>query len=292
MGEIVLRNLKNDDIPAMHEAFQLAFTDYQLPFQLNLQEFRKKFIEKLNINMDYSVAAVVDNHIVGFLYTNVGEYEGKLTAYNGGTGVVPNYRGMALVKKMYEFILPRFKSIGIQQCLLEVLTSNKAAIKSYYKVGFKKSRYLKCFNLKEHPKMLAKNKLKCAITLIDPPKFGEKDWSNLKAFSSFSTSYLDNINLLLHNLMNERIITAKHQGKVVGYAIFQENGRISTIAVDKLFRRCGIGSALIEFMYQHSSKKRLTVVNIAEQAVPLIKFFTKLGFVNQVDQYELKLPLK
>lgn len=292
MGQLIFRNLTPQDVPAMHKAFLTSFSDYQLSFEVNQKEFIQKFIEKLDINFQCSVAAYDNDLMVGFIFTNIGEYEGKLTAYNGGTGVLPLYRGQGLVARLYQTVFPWLKSKNVEQCLLEVLTSNKAAINAYYKVGFKKSRYFKCFSISEKPnyKQLKINHME--IIHMNTDNISTPDWLLFDCFSDFNTSYLDNINLLRKNLHNEQVITSRIHEKIVGYAIYQRNGRISRLGVDKKYRRQGIGSTLIEFIYKNTTQNVLTVVNIADHAKPLIHFFKKSGFINKVNQYELKLPLR
>ncbi len=75
----------------------------------------------------------------------VDQWQGKKTAYNSGTGVIPAFRGQRIVQQLYDAALPEFRKQGIGQCTLEVIIGNDRAIKSYQRVGFLPERRLKCF---------------------------------------------------------------------------------------------------------------------------------------------------
>ena len=117
------------------------------------------------------------------------------------------------------------------------------------------------------------------------------DWDLFNRFNDTTTSFLDSPSLLQRNLKNESIITATNDGETVGYLVYQRNGRISRIAVDHKLRNNGIGSALIDYAFRDGRLGELTVININQDDKSIIDFFKGLGFVNEVDQYELKLIL-
>jgi ribosomal protein S18 acetylase RimI-like enzyme len=71
--------------------------------------------------------------------------DGKLVVYNGGTGVIPENRKSGWVREMYDLILPVLKEQGAEKLVLEVITENVPAIKSYEKFGYTVSRKLKCY---------------------------------------------------------------------------------------------------------------------------------------------------
>jgi len=70
---------------------------------------------------------------------------GKLTAFNTGTGVVPNHRGKRIVSAMYEYALNDLKQHGIERSTLEVITKNERAVRAYQGVGFKICKNYQCF---------------------------------------------------------------------------------------------------------------------------------------------------
>jgi ribosomal protein S18 acetylase RimI-like enzyme len=271
----------------MYKAFKIAFHDYPIPIDLSEEHFRKKFVEKLNIDLDLSAGAFVNDSLIGFIFTSVSNYEGILTAYNGGTGVIPTYRGNGLTSDLYNYLIPNFKKQKISMSVLEVLTENKAAIKVYKNIGFRISKKYKCYKL--NPQFPISKKENGEVQLLITQSV---DWLKCTQFFDYLPGYLDCPDMIEKNLANEVIIAARLNNAIVGYGIFQpETGRISHIAVDKTQRQNGIGTMLLRFIYEKSLKKDLTMINIPEDSDTISLFLERSGFENELDQYEMRLIL-
>jgi ribosomal protein S18 acetylase RimI-like enzyme len=280
---IIIRTLKFEDIPAMRKAFLHAFCDYILDFDLTEEKFIKKFVEKLNINYELSAGAFHGDEMVGFIFSNVGMYQGELTAYNGGSGVVPEFRGRNLAVKMYQYLINIFRESGVSKCVLEVLTHNKAALQSYSKVGFKRKRLLRCFRMGigEFNKSKTNDQVIIQRRLLP-------NWDLYTSFGENNTSYLDQTHMLSRNIENETLIEAYLDSHCIGYAVYQRDlGRISQFGVKKDYRRLGIGASLFQYMLEHSDTEYLTILNIDDKDSGTKRFLKKIGFSNGVDQYEM-----
>lgn len=275
-------------LPALHQAFLLAFSDYQITINLTLEQFKKRFLDKLQLNLEMSAVALQHNQVIGFIFTHVGEYEGKLTAYNGGTGVVPDFRGKGLTMRMYDFLLPRFREKQVEQCLLEAITTNLKALHVYQKIGFQKTKLFRCYSfMPEKYRLLPEN---LPEVLVFEQK--EPDWDLLQKFQDLRPSYLDQDLLLQKNMKNETVIEAVNNGTTLGYAVFQKsNGRISQLAVHPQFRKLGIGAWLLTHIYRDSQKKALSILNIDDNYRPMNAFFKAMGFKNEMNQHEMQMQL-
>jgi ribosomal protein S18 acetylase RimI-like enzyme len=286
-SDIYIRTFQPGDVPAMHRAFTQAFSDYKVTVKLSIDQFIKKFIEKLQLNFDMSAGAFDGDLLVGFIFANIGMYDNLLTAYNGGTGVIPSRRGMGLTSKIYDFLLPKYRQSKIQQALLEVLTINPAAIHVYGKLGFQEYRHFKCYRLESGT---IKNQPLTCNTIIK--KSAILDLQVFHDFKTLRPSYLDKDDLLNCNLRNEMILEAFVNNESVGYIIFQpEHGRLSQIAVHPDFRRRGIGTALLKEAQNNSEIKYLTLLNLEKKETGVDKFLTRAGFVNKIDQFEMRMSL-
>lgn len=278
------RGLEKADIEEMHRAFLLAFADYQLPFRLSYEQFVQKFILKLNINFPLSVGVFDGETLVGFIFTSVGEYRGLKTGYNGGTGVIPSHRNKGLTIQMYEHLWPKFEKENITQAVLEVLTGNDKAIKSYKSCGFSIYTTYCCFKISSDS--LKKGSPVHENFVIE--KTIHADWSLYKTFHDTEAYFLDSIPMLKYHLNHEHLAEAKIGDQVVGYIIFQPQvARISHLAVDERFRGKGIGKALIAYSLQFTSSLPVTILNIDYQQKELINLLKHLGFKQTVDQYEM-----
>lgn len=125
----------------LYEAFTLAFSDYVIPFALTEAQFRNH-INLTAVDLDRTVGCFVDERIVGFSLNGFGEWDGRRTVYDAGTGVVPDQRRRGLSESMFKMMLEDFAKAGLEQCLLEVITTNTGAISLYEKLGFRKTRRL------------------------------------------------------------------------------------------------------------------------------------------------------
>ena len=285
--QVTIRSLTESDVPSMHKAFLAAFSDYPLDFSMNEDMFRKKFVEKLNLNFDLSGGAFAGSQMVGFIFTSVNNYKNKLTAYNGGTGVTPEFRGRNLTVKMYRRLIKKFMQQHIEQGVLEAITTNKPAIRAYEKVGFYKSNLYRCFRLDLTKFNEVRVNPQAVITIKNSP-----DWDLYKAFGDQEPAFLDQNDLLTRNMANEMLIEASLDGVCVGYCIYQKDiGRISQISVSKEYRRKGVGSALLKYIVKNAFVRSVTVLNVDNTNYALKKFLKKSGFTNRVDQYEMTLNL-
>ena len=282
------RFLKPADLEQMYKAFRSAFSDYHVPFSLSESDFEKKFVDKLNIDFTLSPAFFVDGQLAAFIFSSINLYEGMLTAYNGGTGVIEKYRGKRLTKKLYEKSLDDFKARGIQQCVLEVLTSNTRAINIYKQIGFKESKDFSCFKLDQSKFKISTLPNQVSIIEKETP-----DWKRYTQFMDQNPSFLDTKEMINHNLKNEKVLEAYiNKVKLIGYVIYQPRiGRISQIGIKKSERSKGIGRSLISYIYNDSKNKNLAIINIDKTASGAKDFFSKLGFENQLDQYEMVMSL-
>ena len=111
----------------MHRTFSESFSDYAVPYNLTLDEFRRKMKFKINLDYTTSMGAFSNQKLVAFIFHSINHYEGSLMAYNAGTGVVPGHRGNCLPIEIYERCLPLLSKAGVDYSVLEVLEQNKRA---------------------------------------------------------------------------------------------------------------------------------------------------------------------
>ncbi|TRX61401.1 GNAT family N-acetyltransferase [Fulvivirga sp. M361] len=268
-------------------AFLDSFSDYSVPFKLTKEQFVQKFVQRLKISFESSCGVFHEGGgLAAFIFTAINNYKGVLTAYNGGTGVRPKYRGRRLVAAMYDHLLPIFHTKGIEQSVLEVLTTNDKAIRAYESVGFEKCDFFKCYKL---IKPIRKKKVE-GVSYIDVPR---PLWQTYAPFADHDPSFLDSREMIEQNLPNINVMEArKEEGQCMGYIIYQPAfGRINQIGVDPMFRGKGIGSSMVQKVLHTSRKHNFTVLNISEKNTSLHHFFENLGFQNQLNQYEMVLKL-
>ena len=288
MAEIDFRPFDLADLPELRTLFNRAFDDYIVPIKLDKQSFQQKIIEKTNISLADSIGAWQKEKRVGFIFNSINQYENKKTAYNGGTGVIPAYRGNHLTVRMYEHLIPRLKEKGIEQCVLEVISDNSPALKAYSKVGFRKSKFLHCLKMFGASKYLDSfDDKSITINKVENPS-----WKDYKSFCEYKASFLDTFSMLSNNIKNESIFEARDNNELIGFIVFNRNmGRIGHIGVHPEHRGKGIGTALIKKIAALQPDKNLYILNVNEKSYGLLNFFLRIGFENDIDQFELRLKL-
>ncbi len=140
-----IQSLKDTPFEVILQCFFDAFADYFVDVRMPAAFWQNRWkADRVDFNHSYGI---FDNSkLIGFILNGIGYRDGKKMAFNAGTGVIPEYRGQRLVKKMYENFLPDLKNIGVESCALEVITENEKAIKAYQSVGMQITRHYICFN--------------------------------------------------------------------------------------------------------------------------------------------------
>ncbi|MFY0599903.1 MAG: GNAT family N-acetyltransferase [Cyclobacteriaceae bacterium] len=270
------------NIDRLFSAFVDAFSGNQVHFNPPFAQFEKRIFHKLHIE-DHISGLILDpaDRVLGFALHTAGVFEGVRTAYNGGMGVVLDQRRTGLANFLLESTLPLLQKGNINKVLLEVITSNVAAIRLYESFGFSFRRELKCFKLYDSLKHQDEK-----IEIIQSDSLKEA----YRSFWSFPTTFLDSTDHLKYNLENEHILEAHLDGILAGYIIFQPDlGRVSQLAVADGYRNKGIGKQLLQKAQILSDSKEITIMNVPEEQESTIVALEKMGFKNEVDQYEMEL---
>src|SRR5215216_4987635 len=129
---IFYRLLSARDLPSLYDCFLEAFSDYEVDMQMSREQFEQR-IARDGVELEISAGAFDDGKMIGFYMNGVGLWQGKQTAYDAGTGVIPEYRGRGVAKDLFAFVVERLREVSVSQYLLEVLTSNDRAVSLYRK---------------------------------------------------------------------------------------------------------------------------------------------------------------
>lgn len=265
------------------ETFNHAFSDYLVPFKLNKEQLEAK-LKSEGIRPDLSPGAFEDGKLVAFIIHGYAVVDGKKLAYNGGTGVIPEQRGQRLIGKLYEFIIPRLKAENVSSVILEVMTKNEPAKRSYTGTGFKIIRELNCYKGSVEKTDVDET---AGIRPLD-----NYNWELFSSFWDFEPTWQNSARAL--EAIKDICVTigAYEEEKLVGYLIYNPlSKRPQQFAVNKDHRYKGIGKKMFQYIANHYSTELLSV-NIDAQSEDTNHFFTCMGFTNLVQQYEMELDLR
>lgn len=277
------RFLSEEHFAQLYATFIEAFSDYVFPFALTETQFRNH----LNVNgvdLNRTIGCLDGDNLIGFSLNGFGEWQGRSTIYDAGTGVIPRKRRQGISQAMFERMLPDFVEAGIEQCLLEVVTTNTGAIKLYEKLDFHPVRELALLQYHE-----ASTRAVAQPNDVEIRELGEPDWRHLASFWDGLPSWQNSIDAQIRTHSLKRKLGAFVGNKCVGYIIFSNNfGRLAQIAVAHEHRNRGIGSFLLEHMRSETvAGYSGQVINIDKALDGPMQFFRNRGFRERISQYEM-----
>ncbi len=280
------KTLENTNIEILHEAFLSAFSDYQVKMDLPFWKFQQ-MLQRRGYVSKISIGAFKNQVLVGFVLNGFRNWNGKLTVYDTGTGVIGEYRKQGITSNMLLNIREALKEKEAAQYLLEVIQTNTSAVQLYKKQGFQIIRNLACFQLD-------KNKYN-PITIYKVEHLGKIDstnWKQLIGFWDFKPSWQNSIDSI--NAAPDTFIYSfvRFNDIIVGYGIIdKKTGDIPQIAVNKNYRRKGIARSIVTDLLKNTESHKVGVLNIDDQSKSTKDFLMILGFEYVVGQYEMVLKL-
>ena len=275
-----IRTLADVPLNKITNAFNEAFADYKIRFNLTEDAMATK-IKSENIQLQYSPAAFDGEQLAGFILTATDIINNEKVVYNAGTGVLPAYRGRAIAKHLYQFLLPFLKQQGYYRHQLEVFDDNDKAIATYVSSGFKEKRKMVCYKGRFAPSDKQGNKVK--EILIDEELF--------QSFWNIKPSWQNDLPSIKRNLGEHRVIGIEDEGRVIAYAIYAfKTGRVKQCAVKHDKRRMGLGKSLFDYIARHIEVTEVTVTCLEHEA-GIDSFLEKIGLYSFIEMTEMELSV-
>jgi len=280
------RFLSPDRAGELFDTFLEAFGDYAIDIsQYNAEIFINR-AKKNSVDFESSVGLFYGDRMVGYTLIGTDAWDGVPSAYDIGTGITKPHRGKGLARGMFEHALPRLRSIGVRTFVLEVLQQNEPAIKAYEKTGFHITREFDCFELEW--KKITGGKSDAIVPLErDRVEVFEDalDWRPSWENSLASIGRIPD-ELSLFGALRDGV----PRGMIVYYPALNW---IMCIAVDRAYRRKGIGTSLVRHLAGslRCGAPSVRLVNVQHDDSGMIAFLCGLGFERFVSQYEMELDI-
>ena len=286
---MIINPLSNISLEKIYKTFVEAFSDYHVKFTLSFDDFLF-MMNRRGMNRDLSFGAFENERLLGFTLNGIGLWNGFLTAYDTGTGIIPDYRKKGLAKRIFHESLPVLRQNNIKQYLLEVLKQNKVAYELYIKLGFEVNREFDYYVFK-------KNDIKNYAFAKCPDKIrieetDEIDWAKAISFFDFEPSWQNSLEAIKRSFDSYFRIAAYKNENLVGFGFLQKsNGDIPQIAVNKDFRRKGIGSAIFRKLIDINQIENFQIINTEKTDIGMKKFLEHFNIFPSGGQYEMILKL-
>lgn len=135
MGNLQFTRLTTLTFEEVEKLWNRGFEEYMVDISMSIQQIVNRFGME-GISPELSVVAWVDNEPVGFVFNGIRQSGGETVAWNGGTGVIPEYRRKGIAKELIAASLDVYRENGVELATLEAIGSNFRAIPLYEKMGY------------------------------------------------------------------------------------------------------------------------------------------------------------
>lgn len=278
----MIKSFSNIGFSELFKAFNEAFIDYEMQLnevQLKTMLIRRGFVPEL------SFGQFLNNRIIAFTFNGIGIYEDHKTAYDTGTGTIKEYRGQGHATKIFEHSLPFLKDAGVSQYLLEVLQHNTKAVSIYKKLDFEISREFNYF-LQKVDKIRFNNKTKNLNTRTKAIALEEIEPAI--EFCDFNPSWQNSFEAIRRTPSDFKIIGTYLNQILAGYCIFEpDSGDITQIAINKEYRRQGLGTHLLKEALKFNKHESVKIVNTETSCKTITAFLESNSFPVSGKQFEM-----
>jgi len=280
---VLFRTLEDTDRDTLHKAFVNGFSDYQVKMDLPFWKFERMLLRR-GFDPHISIGAFDGEALVGFVFNGLRQWQGKHTAYDQGTAVVPEYRRRGITSDMLSQLKPLLKKKQVEQYLLEVLTVNESAFALYKKQGFEVQREFTCCRL---PLDQVKKKEAYPVTRVE-----KIDFDSVRTFWDFEPSWQNSVDSICSMPDAFAYFQACEGAAVIGYGVIEiASGDIPQLAVNPLHRGRGIAGSLLAAMADNVQAAALNVLNVQTGIQSAEGFLYGAGFAPTVGQYEMLMSL-
>lgn len=130
------------------EAYNRGFEGYFYDQKKDIDSFSKRFgLDELS--PEYSVVAYYEGRPAGIVLSGIKNVNGKLVAWNGGTGVAKELRGKGAGKKLMNAVMDIYRENKVEIATLEAISRNEGAIELYKRLGYDVKKRLKFLQFNE-----------------------------------------------------------------------------------------------------------------------------------------------
>lgn len=251
-----IKSLGNTNFSDIFRAFEQAFADYEMQLD-SVEHFH--MLKRRGFDPNLSFAAFDGGRILSFTCNGIGNFHGTRMAYDTGTGTLKDYRGQGLASRIFEYSIPLLKEAGIQEYLLEVLQHNTGAVSVYSRLGFEVTREFYYFRTTLEQIRNEQKPIDFPYTLRS---ININEHDEIPGFWDFKPSWQnshESVNRSLEDFICLGVFTGV---RLVGYGVFEPAaGDVTQLAVDRDYRRKGIGSLLFQKMLEVNEHDSIKIVN-------------------------------
>ncbi|MDN4527260.1 GNAT family N-acetyltransferase [Fictibacillus fluitans] len=266
-----------------NEGFKFYFTEIHLTVDTLIKKIANE-----ELSPERSLVAYDGEQPVGFILNGFRTINGQKVSWNGGTGVIPDYRGKGIGKELMTASMELYKQEGINFLMLEAISENTKAIKLYEKMGYKTIDELAFFSNE-------------ALSREAFPFNGSYDVVNAFPQEAAALDFYDHFapwQTQVQGLAGAEAVMVKAGEETVGYAVYRRirnsEGKIENIILYQCkgkpdyHKTEDVVSCLLHAVFQPSllDCKRMTF-NFPRSNEPVCRALEDEGFVTTIEQVHM-----
>lgn len=271
-----IRNLSETSLEEIIDCLLHAFEGYFVKMPADLIYWQNRF-NAARVDWEFSFGMFSEGKLAGFIINGIDFENDQLTAFNTGTGVLPEFRGQKIVDQLYAFAIPLLKKSGVEACSLEVIQKNEIAVAVYKRIGFQVTADYKCFRGK-----LNLPESNALLTEIAADEIFERENPNHHFYSWDFRN--EAINLSRKNYRCYDFETEKAKGYFI---LDPENGSLAQfeVAPENEENELNLLSAVRKI------SPEIRINNVDSKRELRLNSLLKSGLENHIDQYQMRMHL-
>lgn len=277
-----------DAVKIWNEGFQGYFVDMTLSLDAYLSRLQRE-----GLSPELSLMAFCDGKPAGFLLNGIRTSAGRKIAWNGGTGVAPEFRGRGVGKVLMRATMDIYREQEIERATLEALADNQPAISLYQQFGYEvvdRLTFLAHEGELSEPAFQSDESESYSAALVAPYAVGQLQFYDESAPWQGHWQSLNRQN-------GAALIVSDVHGTALGYALYKdksdEQGRIVERALHQCVAAPGaaaeavIGCALRKLYAPLELSFKRTTYNFSKSNQTAQALLAAAGFRSLIEQVHL-----
>jgi len=291
-ANLEIRRLSQCSFDDAVKIWNLGFQGYFVDMTLSLDSYLAR-LQRDALSPEVSLVVYYDGVPAGFLLNGIRTTAGLKLAWNGGTGVAPQFRGRGVGKALMRATLDLYGEQGIERAMLEAISENETAIALYRKFGYEVVDRLGFF---DHEGVLSEstfrkpNLNRYSVAQVEPYLVGALDFYQETAPWQAHWQSLTRDN-------GQALIVTNASGAAVGYALYRKKRDLQGKTVDCALHQCVarpgedaeaiIGCALRSAYAPFDLECTRSTYNFSMSNAAVVTMLIEAGFTSSIEQVHM-----
>jgi len=277
--------------PQIFNTFVEAFADYAVSMSYMTRESLLGRWVKNAVDFKASVGAFDGERLVGFTMLGIDDWMGRPAAFDAGTGIVKGYRGFGVAPEMFALAVEGLRARGIPMLLMEVIQTNRSAVRTYRKLGFKVTREFDCLR---RPRDRAPARGGRTGNGVAVEAVGRDLLPVFEGFADWRPSWETGFRAIARVPDQVRLYGARSGAAWVGFAAYHPAlNWLMNVSVRPSHRRHGIATALLQRVVGDLAPEvdALKLINVDRSDLGMLSWAGAMGFESYARQFEMALTI-